>query len=407
MLDYRIVDHGQRVAYIMHHLLAQDVRYSDNERGKICLLCGFHDIGAYKTEDIDTLTLINAQLNFEVKSTIRHSVYGFLFLRNFSILGEYADAVLFHHFRYDEIQKSDCKNKDIAAKLLLADRIDSILTADSAEINANFFSKQRDTVFFGNDIDIFLEAEERYNITEKLQSGEYLEEYLAICENISLTQDELHGFYTMLSFFIDFRSEYTVLHNIATIRFSVEIARLMELNESDSEKIYYGAMLHDVGKITASVMVLEKSERLDDFEYNMIKDHVLAGEVILKGCVDDDVLEIAIRHHEKLNGSGYPRGLTAKDLTTNQRIVCVADILSALYGKRSYKDSFPREKIISLIKGMSDNGQLSKEIVDIVIANYDKLTSRVDERSRDAVELYTRMHSEYAELCKKYSQGVE
>lgn len=402
MLDYRIVDHGQRVAYIMHHMLMNDARYSDNDRGRIMLLCELHDIGAFKTEDIDTLAKDNIAMKFESKNTIKHSAYGYLFLKTFSILNELADAVLFHHFRYDDIQKSDCVNKDIAAKLLFADKMDFFINFGNVKISRELLSGYRDRIFSAADIDRFLELDERFGISEKLRDGNYLEELLEIHNNIALNEEELLSFLKTLGFFIDFRSEFTVLHNISTVGFSMEIAKLMGLSRDEQEKIYYGSTLHDVGKIGTSIMVLEKSEKLDDFEYNMIKDHIIASEVILKGCVDEDILQIAIRHHEKLDGSGYSRGLTGADLTTPQRIVCVADILSALYGKRSYKNPFPAEKIIGILQNMAEKGQLSKEIVAVVAENYTDIISRMDEKSHDTIERYKKMQDDYVEICSRY-----
>ena len=96
--------------------------------------------------------------------------------------------------------------------------------------------------------------------------------------------------------------------------------------------------------------ILESPGRLEEKDMRVMRAHVRITEMILSGLVDEEVLEIAARHHEKLDGTGYHKGLTEKDLTLPQQIAAVADMLSALYGKRSYKDSFDSGKIRTTIR---------------------------------------------------------
>lgn len=401
LLDYHIVDHGQRVMYITYKMLKKDNIYSRSDLSKICFLCVLHDIGAFKTEQIDTLDEYAEALKFDMRNTKEHSVYGYLFLKKFSILSDFATAILYHHVRYDRMMESSCTNKDLAAKLFLADRIDSISELSKLKIDADFFYEYRDTVFSAHDIDLLIEIEKEEHLQEKLSSGEYQQELELIYSQAVFTEKELYSFLKTLAYFIDFRSQYTVIHTIATVKFSVEIARRMGLTDDECQKIYYGSLVHDVGKISTPVAVLEKSERLDDIEYRIIKDHVVMSEFILKDCVDDDILQIAIRHHEKLDGSGYHKGLSGKDLTLPQRIVCVADILSALYGKRSYKDSYPAEKIQAILRDMVQRRQLSEEVVSLVLKDYDSIIEEVEINCKKSIEDYQQMNTQFQMLCQK------
>ena len=77
---------------------------------------------------------------------------------------------------------------------------------------------------------------------------------------------------------------------------------------------------------------------------NIMRTHVDITERILGGSVDSDVTRIALRHHEKVDGSGYPKGITGKDMTLDEEIVAVSDIASALLGTRSYKEAFSKER---------------------------------------------------------------
>ncbi len=82
-----------------------------------------------------------------------------------------------------------------------------------------------------------------------------------------------------------------------------------------------------------------------------MRSHVSITEDILGGTIAPDITKIAVRHHEKLDGSGYPRGLTEKELSMEEQVVAIADIVSALLGTRSYKEAYSKDKdLIHLYK---------------------------------------------------------
>lgn len=93
--------------------------------------------------------------------------------------------------------------------------------------------------------------------------------------------------------------------------------------------------MHDVGKIGIPLSILEKPGKLDDEEMKVMRTHVELTEDILEGCIEPVLLQAAARHHEKLDGSGYPRGLHAAELSMPDRIIAVADIVSALVYTRA------------------------------------------------------------------------
>lgn len=206
----------------------------------------------------------------------------------------------------------------------------------------------------------------------------------------------------MLVYTIDFRSEHTVVHTLATVNFAQQLGRLKRLSGKDLRDLYYGALLHDLGKIAIPLSILESTGRLSDQEMKIMKAHVRITEMILEGIVDNDVLQIAVRHHEKLDGSGYHKGLTGDQLTLPQQIVAVADILSALYGKRSYKDAFPKEKIQSIIQGDADNGKISKSTVECLMSHYDQIIAEFEKEKENTIGLYLQIKEQYAEMIERF-----
>ena len=122
--------------------------------------------------------------------------------------------------------------------------------------------------------------------------------------------------------------------------------------------VYKSAPLHDVGKIVVSDVILNKPGPFTDEEFEIMKNHTIAGKEILekaKGAVSepsylDEGQRLAAYHHEKWNGSGYPYGLSGEDIPLSARIMAVADVFDALVSKRSYKDGFPIDKALSIIE---------------------------------------------------------
>ncbi|MDE5596643.1 MAG: phosphohydrolase, partial [Lachnospiraceae bacterium] len=125
-------------------------------------------------------------------------------------------------------------------------------------------------------------------------------------------------------------------------------------------------------------------------------------EMILEGVVDDAVLQIAVRHHEKLDGSGYHKGLTGDQLTLPQQIVAVADILSALYGKRSYKDSFSSELIQKIMTEDAENNKINKTAVETLIRNYDKVIAEFEKEKENTIGLYLEIKEQYAIISERF-----
>ena len=133
----------------------------------------------------------------------------------------------------------------------------------------------------------------------------------------------------------------------------------------------------------------------------VMRTHVDLTGHILGASVSERVKNIALRHHEKLDGSGYPQGLAAESLDTLQRIVAVADIISALTGTRSYKDAFSKEKTVSVLEDMAGKGLIDAVIVSMFVENYDSIMEAVRLRSRPILDKYHEMQQQYQVLAGK------
>lgn len=158
------------------------------------------------------------------------------------------------------------------------------------------------------------------------------------------------------------------------------------------------AFLHDIGKIATPVEILEKPGRLTDEEMKTMREHIVYSEKILRGIVPDVITDIAVRHHERPNGKGYPHGLSSGDLTKRQRILACADVMSALAGKRSYKVPFTKEQTVNIISAMAKKGDLDADICSVLINNYDSIHEKAEKAVLKTEQTYERIKKEYSEL---------
>lgn len=397
-VDPRLMDHGERVAYILYKMMAESQKYSMQEIMEICVLGIFHDIGAYKVDEIDRMA------EFETDNVWEHSIYGYLFLKYLSPLQKQAKAILYHHYDYykfEENKLSYMSDKDVALMIHLADRIDISMVGNDNDAFIEKIKKESGRKFDPVHVALFLESEEKYGIINNLYNGTYHEELAEILENLSLTEEHLTQCLRMLAYSIDFRSAYTVMHTIHTVAYSVEIAIKMGYDPNEVRKIYYGALLHDLGKIEIPLEILEYPGKLDAEAMKTMRTHVKITEDIMKGMIDDEICQISIRHHEKLDGSGYPYGLRGEALTGSQRIVAVADIISALMGKRSYKESYPKEKILKILMDMCYEGKLCPEVCHLVERYFDEITKNVEERGKPILQSYENIMYEFKLLHEK------
>jgi HD-GYP domain-containing protein (c-di-GMP phosphodiesterase class II) len=396
LIDDRLVSHGERVSYILYKMLTYENKYTEDEILKYVTASIFHDIGAYKKEELDKM------VQFETNNVWGHSIYGYLFLKNLSPLKDVADIVLYHHLDYEKLININSNYKIIASYLNLADRIDVSEINTYSYCDRNEFRYYCNAKFSTESLELFEKAEKELHILERLADKSYLDELNRLLEEAVFTIQEKELFLKMLIYSIDFRSEFTVMHTITTVSFANEIGRCFGLNEYDAMCLKYGALLHDIGKISIPIDILEAPRALTSDEMNIMKKHVEISEYVLKDFINNDILEIAVRHHEKLDGSGYFKGLTAKDLNLPQRILAVADILSALCGRRSYKTEFDKKRVIGIIENEAKKGKICSRVVKCVVGNFDYIINFVKQDTLEPLQLYSKMQQEYNELYDQF-----
>lgn len=192
----------------------------------------------------------------------------------------------------------------------------------------------------------------------------YIEEIQQKSEQLTKLQN---GLIMVLADMVESRDQCTGDHVFKTAAYTEIILCQMlkegiysdQLTEEYIAEVVNSAPLHDVGKITVSDVILNKSGRLTDEEFRIMQSHTVEGGKIIDkamALVDEDTgylteaKNLALYHHEKWNGTGYPTGLKGEEIPLSARIMAVADVFDALVSRRSYKEPFTIEKALSIIR---------------------------------------------------------
>jgi HD-GYP domain-containing protein (c-di-GMP phosphodiesterase class II) len=144
-------------------------------------------------------------------------------------------------------------------------------------------------------------------------------------------------------------------HTRRVAALAVEIGEHLGLSPSRLRSLAIGGLLHDIGKLSIPASILQKPGPLDDFEYSIVKLHPDRGRELLSelGGFDESVRRLVLDHHERLDGTGYPRGLAGDHLDLGTRILSVCDVYDALVSARVYRPAWTREQALELLRGES------------------------------------------------------
>ncbi len=186
----------------------------------------------------------------------------------------------------------------------------------------------------------------------------------------------------------EFRDEDTGYHLLRMSRYSRLIANAIGLERDEAETIELAAPLHDIGKIGIPDGILLKAGRLDEGEWTVMQRHALIGHEILKGSASKYVRMgalIALGHHERYDGKGYPNGLEGDHIPLCARIVAVADVYDALTSKRPYKKAWRAEEAFEYLRAQRGR-HFDPRLVDAFCGMKDKVLD-VQRDFQDASEL--------------------
>ncbi len=165
------------------------------------------------------------------------------------------------------------------------------------------------------------------------------------------------------------KDSYTAAHSGRVTRYALQLGRRIGLDEKTLEKLRFGALTHDLGKIGIADNVLNKPAALHGDEVDIMKQHPEFSATIMKPLLRfREYAEIAGSHHERWDGKGYPDGLAGEEIPLLARVVAIADAWDAMTGDRVYHKGLPVEEAVEILDREKDNGQFDPHLVREFIA---------------------------------------
>ncbi len=375
-------NHGKRVAY-MSVCMAEKMGVSDDALRDLAACALLHDnaLTQYINEEfysdisnIDTLKVSSDDIT--PRQLGMHCIYGEKNLEKYPFKTGVKDVILYHHEEADGSGPFEKKWTEVplfARIIHFSDMLDAFCKAQKFDEDVfnkavHFIEKNKDKRFDSEVTKMFFDAFDKEEFSRL--GDEHIEEYFwekVPCEKSFYSFNVLKDLADLFAKIIDYKSEFTSRHSLGVARTASKISEIMGYDKVICDKMYLAGTLHDVGKIAIGNEILEKPARLTDEEFAKMKNHAGYTYMILSK-VDgfEEIRDIAAFHHERLDGSGYPFGKRADELTTLQRIMACADIYQALTEKRPYKDGMNHDKACEILKDMADKNWIDKNITEVI-----------------------------------------
>ncbi|MBM6817772.1 HD domain-containing protein [Clostridium saudiense] len=330
-----------------------------------------------------------------------HCILGYILFKFLLPKSDICKFILYHHNTYDvDYIINDIENPLESNIIKLADDI-SIYNIFNRQASVNDvidFLNEISYMYNPNYLNRFLDTNAKMAI-ENVLNESYKENFWKEVDLLNYKVITIEDIILCLAFIIDCKCDITNFHSLSVSNTSCMLGKYFNLSENEYYNLKIGSLLHDIGKIAIPNEILKKEGPLTKAEFEIMKQHAVYTYEILSNLKHEHILNIASNHHEKLNGKGYPRGLS--DLTLSEKIVAVADIFVALIQKRSYKDGFSKDKVIEILSNCANKGEIDGEVVKKVIENYDyleKMNNQLYSLYNDEITL---LYNEYNNLLSK------
>lgn len=398
LMDESLIKHGTRVSYIMSKMLECKGGYEKFEIADFMLLGVLHDIGAYKTDDV------RKQLTYEAKNPMPHSIYGYLFLKYLSPLEEQSKMILYHHVDTDKLQDVDYQYKPETEILKVAEIMDIWNTAFGEKFDYHMIERYIGTKFDKRACELLYQAVEQYDIFNKLTDGSYYNEFEESVEYVLLSDEEKEKYLRMLMYTTGLKKESMVADAIETIYVCKEIGRKMQLSEMDSAEIYYAALVHDIGMLVIPEDIIDAPRKLEDAEKNLIHTHVELMHKAIEGKFSQNIVDIAVAHHERFDGSGYPKGLKGSGMNTKQAILQTAETVVSMINDKPYRKAYNKEDIMEELNNGIVSGKYDGVVADTFLRYYDEIVEKAFQKAQVTLTTHQRLLRNYEQVYKNFTK---
>ncbi|MCI8482761.1 MAG: HD domain-containing protein [Lachnospiraceae bacterium] len=389
-----LINHGQRVSYILMKMLADTTYYTKQEKLDIFMLGLLHDIGAYKEEEIDSMLSFDAEDSAE--SSMEHSVFGYLLFQQFSPLSQYADVILYHHDCNAQYYPVPIGNyhRDIARLIYLADRIDIFCLLKDSDNLDTFLDQYDGTVFSSSDIRWFRQANEKYHILDHIHSGDYQQEVQDYThEYIILSESQIHDYLMTFIFSVDFRNEYTALHTSYALHLSENFVNTLHLSSAPWQTIQLAVLLHNIGKISI-FSPLKSTADYDHYLTELYQGSTLTvTKEILTDAVDPQIINIIEESSLLLKYWSNNTPISFTPLPASE-IVALSYLSSNILTQELDASLLCHEKLMDFLKMKYHNCKMDNIILLALGRHFPEIIKKTQTSCRSISQIYQHMEEE-------------
>jgi HD-GYP domain-containing protein (c-di-GMP phosphodiesterase class II) len=397
MMSPAVADHCQRVAYIALRL-GEELNLPPGELQEVSVAGALHDIGAFSlNERMDLLA-------FEVNRPERHSLAGFLLLKDVPLFSRVSSLVRFHHLPWRNGEGAAWNGKPVPRSshiLHLADRVAVSISRGPAVLGqvegiCETVSRHKGDLFVPEYADAMLRIARKDYVWLDIASQTMDAALRTRLGNrmVDFDVDAMLALSRLICRIIDFKSEFTAAHSSGVAASGMELARLAGFSPHKCRMFEIAAYLHDLGKLAVPSEILEKPGKLSPEEWQVMRTHVYYTYQILSPIrAFEEIASWGSLHQERLDGSGYPFRYTAEEIPLGARIMAVADVFTAVMEDRPYRKGMGREAAIRELREMVSRGELDGTLVDLLIGHFDAIDLHRAKSQAKAVEKYEKFRA--------------
>ncbi|WP_017413484.1 HD-GYP domain-containing protein [Clostridium tunisiense] len=331
--------HSKRTAFIALEI-GKKLNISEESYHNLYIASMLHDIGAQSMLD---------EVHTSVEYIKKHCVEGAYMIQKIPALIQIYDIILYHHENYDGSGCMKLKNYLIpfeAQIIRLADLLEVMFDENipiykQKDSLIDWIKLHSGRLFCPTIVDCFLNlaSSETFwlNLYNVPHMG-FILDYIAPKKEKYVTLKEFEYIAEIFATIIDSKSGFTAMHSRGIADLAFEVSKYVGYDENKCLKMKIAGLLHDIGKLAIPATILDKKDKLTEDEFSLIKSHTYYTKLILDRIeLIPDISEWAANHHEKLNGAGYPRRLSAEHISEESKIIGVCDIYQALTEDRPYR----------------------------------------------------------------------
>jgi HD-GYP domain-containing protein (c-di-GMP phosphodiesterase class II) len=223
----------------------------------------------------------------------------------------------------------------------------------------------------------------------------YKDEYSEMMDYALFSDEEMDKYLKMLMYCTGLKHEQMVPETVATMCISGELGRILGISQADKNDVYYASLLHDIGMLAMPDSLVMADRELNDEEKNFIKTHVDITEKTLESKLSPEIIKIATSHHERFDGSGYPKGLRGSAMNTKDAILQISEYVANSIEDKPYRSARTKNQIMDDLNMGIISGKYDGVVADVFVRHYDEIIGKAKQRADRTMLMHQKLSRNY------------